>query len=108
MIFVDTDQRSDCEESIRSKKLVNIGEATLCKQIISSLLSAGLAEPNLGVICPYRHQLSIIKDEISSLANSKQIEVETIDKYQVTSIERFNVLFSLSYRVRCHILKLLG
>eukprot|EP00111_Clytia_hemisphaerica_P000398 TCONS_00001102-protein len=93
VIFVDTDQRPDCEETIRSKKLVNTGEAILCEQIISSLLKAGLVESNLGVICPYRHQLKIIKDEISSLQNSKQIEVETIDKYQGKDKECIIVTF---------------
>ena len=70
-------------EQIHSKKLVNIGEAVLCKQIVNHLISAGLCGSNIGIICPYRHQLKIIKDEIATVKNTVNVEVETIDKYQV-------------------------
>ena len=84
VVFVDTDTRQDCKEEIRTKKLVNLGEATLCKRIVAGLLSAGLCGSNIGVICPYRHQLNIIRDEVSSIGKgSSEVEIETIDKYQV-------------------------
>ena len=86
VVFVDTDSRQDCVEQIHSKKLVNIGEAALCKQVVSGLISAGLCGSNIGVICPYRHQLKIIREEILTLKNASDassVEVETIDKYQV-------------------------
>jgi len=89
VVFVDTDKRVQCREEIRGKKLVNIGEAVLCRQIINNLVNAGLCGSHIGVICPYRHQLNILKDEISTVANTKSVEVETIDKYQVIFYVQF-------------------
>ena len=86
VVFVDTDKLPGCTEEIRSKKLVNIGEASLCKRIVEGLLRTGLCGSKIGVICPYRHQLNIIREEISKIDGCRDVEIETIDKYQVEDL----------------------
>lgn len=78
VVFVDTDS-CGFKEELNGKKLMNKGEAQSVKRIVESLLICGLHARHIGVICPYRNQLKILKESV----DNREVEIETIDKYQV-------------------------
>lgn len=87
VVFVNTDIVGYHEE-LNAKKLINIGEAELVKRIVSSLLTCDMSCGDIGVICPYRNQLKVLRDSILAAGDTLQnrmngIEVDTIDRYQV-------------------------
>ena len=85
-MFVNTD-RCNYKEEINAKKIVNHNEAKIVCNIVTSLLDCGIACKDVGIICPYRHQLEVLKASIRGCASGgdglRDLEIETIDKYQV-------------------------
>ncbi|XP_061491165.1 DNA replication ATP-dependent helicase/nuclease DNA2 [Rhineura floridana] len=59
----------------------NMTEARLVLFLTSMFIKAGCRASNIGVISPYRHQLKIITDLMTSSC-IKNVEVNTVDKYQ--------------------------
>ena len=81
VVFIDTDASEMFQEKKSSNGVVNQGEARLVKDILDGFLHSGLTAKDIGVISPYRQQLKVIRKELSTL--TANVEVETIDKYQV-------------------------
>ncbi|MFH0785909.1 MAG: AAA domain-containing protein, partial [Pseudomonadota bacterium] len=55
-------------------------EAILIRELINELIFCGISEENIGVIAPYRPQLTQIKNELRKLdCNSNKIIVETVE-----------------------------
>lgn len=84
VVFVNTEE-ANLTEFKSAAYIVNKGEAVFVKRIVELLLRCGLHHRDLGVVSPYRHQLKVIREEISSVSSVSEgfIEVDTIDKYQV-------------------------
>uniref|UniRef100_A0A670IW97 DNA replication ATP-dependent helicase/nuclease DNA2 n=1 Tax=Podarcis muralis TaxID=64176 RepID=A0A670IW97_PODMU len=59
----------------------NMTEARLVLFLTSMFIKAGCKPSDIGVISPYRHQLKIITDLMTS-SFIKNVEVNTVDKYQ--------------------------
>lgn len=83
VVFVNTEE-ANLTEFKSAAYIVNKGEAVFVKRIVELLLRCGLHHRDLGVVSPYRHQLKVIREEISSVSSVSEgfIEVDTIDKYQ--------------------------
>lgn len=104
VVFVNTDTCSFKEE-LNGKKLINKGEAETLKRIVASLLDCGLTCKDIGVICPYRNQLKVLKESVNQAIDRihGEVEIETIDKYQVRIYSIFckliHIYFYFSARI---------
>lgn len=76
--FCDTDLVPAVEQK-SGPFIENPIEAKLVLQLVTSMIEAGLSESDIGVICPYRHQLKKISKVLTSFP---EIEILTIDKSQ--------------------------
>ena len=83
VVFLNTDTLN-LKETRTGKHIVNEGEAALVTRIINLLIQCGLAHRDIGVISPYRQQLKVIREEIASYVTGGSVEVDTVDKYQVS------------------------
>lgn len=69
----------DSRESENGSRIVNHCEATLCTQLVESLISTGVNPSDIGVITLYRSQLALIKQ---NLRHQPAVEMHTADKFQ--------------------------
>ncbi|KAL8827592.1 MAG: hypothetical protein Q9191_003091 [Dirinaria sp. TL-2023a] len=78
--FVNTDPLLPASrEAETGSRITNPFEATLCTQLIESLLSTGVPAADMGIITLYRSQLTLLKH---NLRHRPQIEMHTADKFQ--------------------------
>ncbi|XP_014676403.1 PREDICTED: DNA replication ATP-dependent helicase/nuclease DNA2-like isoform X2 [Priapulus caudatus] len=79
--FLDTDQ-VPALQSYDSKKMVkNETEGKLATIISATLIKAGVKPCDIGIIAPYRNQVTLIKSMLS-LRDDTLVEVNTVDQYQ--------------------------
>uniref|UniRef100_A0A8D0BQQ7 DNA replication ATP-dependent helicase/nuclease n=1 Tax=Salvator merianae TaxID=96440 RepID=A0A8D0BQQ7_SALMN len=78
--FLNTEKVSALEYTEKGG-VSNMVEARLVVFLTSMFLKAGSKPSDIGIISPYRHQLKIITDLIVS-SHIKNVEVNTVDKYQ--------------------------
>ena len=67
-------------ESESGSRIINTCEATLCTQLVESLLSVGISANDIGVITLYRSQLALIKQNLRH--HHPAVEMHTADKFQ--------------------------
>ncbi|KAL9604492.1 MAG: hypothetical protein Q9219_000457 [cf. Caloplaca sp. 3 TL-2023] len=67
-------------ESETGSRIVNTCEATLCTEIVQSLLTTGVPAKDIGVITMYRSQLALIKQNLRH--HHPAVEMHTADKFQ--------------------------
>ncbi|KAL8776489.1 MAG: hypothetical protein Q9194_003114 [Teloschistes cf. exilis] len=79
--FVNTDTLLPLSrESEAGSRMVNTCEATLCTQLVQSLLTTGVPAADIGVITLYRSQLALIKQNLRQYHPA--VEMHTADKFQ--------------------------
>ncbi|KAL8687331.1 MAG: hypothetical protein Q9218_006464 [Villophora microphyllina] len=79
--FVNTDTLLPLSrESETGSRIVNTCEATLCSQLVQSLLTTGVPTADIGVITLYRSQLALIKQNLRQYHPA--VEMHTADKFQ--------------------------
>ncbi|KAL8929886.1 MAG: hypothetical protein Q9208_001030 [Pyrenodesmia sp. 3 TL-2023] len=79
--FVNTDPLLPLSrESETGSRIVNTCEATLCSQLVQSLLTTGVPAKDIGVITLYRSQLALIKQNLRH--QHPAVEMYTADKFQ--------------------------
>lgn len=79
--FVNTDTLLPLSrESEAGSRIVNTCEATLCTQLVQSLLTTGVPAADIGVITLYRSQLALIKQNLRQYHPA--VEMHTADKFQ--------------------------
>ncbi|KAL8724048.1 MAG: hypothetical protein Q9181_007011 [Wetmoreana brouardii] len=67
-------------ESETGSRIVNTCEASLCTQLVQSLLTVGVPAADVGVITLYRSQLALIKQNLRQYHPA--VEMHTADKFQ--------------------------
>ena len=78
--FINTDLLLPVSrEEARGNRIVNQTEATICVQLVESLLSVGVPASSIGVMTHYRSQLSLLKH---GLRNHPAVEMHTADRFQ--------------------------
>eukprot|EP00730_Choanoeca_flexa_P018031 TRINITY_DN8742_c0_g1_i3.p1 TRINITY_DN8742_c0_g1~~TRINITY_DN8742_c0_g1_i3.p1 ORF type:complete len:1308 (+),score=258.03 TRINITY_DN8742_c0_g1_i3:39-3962(+) len=80
VLFMDT-HAMEGKESKAGKRIQNESEAHLVVSWTRLFVALGMKEEDIGVICPYRAQLSMIQSMLDS-HGYKQVEVNTVDRYQ--------------------------
>lgn len=79
--FVNTDPLLPLSrESETGSRIVNPCEATICTQLVQSLLTTGVPAKDIGVITLYRSQLALIKQNLRH--HCPAVEMYTADKFQ--------------------------
>ncbi|XP_037512396.1 LOW QUALITY PROTEIN: DNA replication ATP-dependent helicase/nuclease DNA2-like [Rhipicephalus sanguineus] len=81
VVFVCTDdlppsQEGDCSSS---KGTASGIEVTIIVQLVRVLLKGGLPPEEVGVITPFRNQVQLLKQAVSSVA---QVDISTVDQFQ--------------------------
>ncbi|KAI9891825.1 MAG: Tripartite DNA replication factor [Vezdaea aestivalis] len=95
--FVNTDALGESARDVKKgKRIINQAEASICNQLVRSLLTAGIQGPEIGVITVYRSQLSLLRHGLRDMTNS--VEMHTADKFQgrdkeiiIVSLVRSNI-----------------
>ena len=94
ILFLDVTPNGDLHDSKSNK-----AEATVCGRLINAialLLGRGFNAPkNIGVIVPYRNQISLIRREIARFGGEKyagSITIDTVERFQGS--QRDVILFS--------------
>ena len=82
MVWMDTAGHHWSEDVEDEESISNIGEAILTMERVTSLVSAGVAPGDIGVITPYWAQVSLIRSLLWSQANMGRVEVRTVDGFQ--------------------------
>lgn len=78
--FINTDPLWPASrEAETGSRITNPFEATLCQQLVESLITIGVSQTEVGVITLYRSQLALIKH---SLRHRPGVEMHTADKFQ--------------------------
>lgn len=78
--FVNTDPLLPASrEQAKGSRIVNPTEASLCTQLVESLLTCGVSASDIGVITLYRSQLAVLKQ---SLRHRAGVEMHTADRFQ--------------------------
>ncbi|KAI6714596.1 hypothetical protein JHW43_002860 [Diplocarpon mali] len=78
--FINTDPLLPLSrEEAKGNRIVNPTEASVCTQLVESLLSVGVPACNIGIMTHYRSQLSLLKD---SMRAHPKIEMHTADRFQ--------------------------
>ena len=78
--FVNTDPLLPASrEAETGSRITNPFEATLCTQLVESLLTTGVPQADIGIITLYRSQLALLKH---SLRHRPGIEMHTADRFQ--------------------------
>ncbi len=67
-------------ESATGSRIINTCEATLCTQLVESLLTVGIPATEIGVITLYRSQLALLKQNLRR--HCPAVEMHTADKFQ--------------------------
>lgn len=79
--FVNTDALlTTSRESESGSRIVNHCEATLCTQLVDSLITTGVPPADIGVITLYRSQLALLKQNLRH--RHPTLEMHTADKFQ--------------------------
>nr|XP_006125342.1 DNA replication ATP-dependent helicase/nuclease DNA2 [Pelodiscus sinensis] len=78
--FLNT-EKVPAPEQAEKGGVSNMTEAKIVLFLASSFIKAGCKASDIGIISPYRHQLKIITDLMTSSCIST-VEVNTVDKYQ--------------------------
>ncbi|KAJ3324107.1 Tripartite DNA replication factor [Boothiomyces sp. JEL0866] len=78
VLFCDTDMIPGTETK-HGIWIENKVEVSLVSQLVSVMVKNGVDESDIGVISPYRHQLSLLS---KALTKTPKVEALTIDKYQ--------------------------
>ncbi|KAL8186954.1 UNVERIFIED_CONTAM: Tripartite DNA replication factor [Gekko kuhli] len=78
--FLNT-EKVPAPEHTEKGGISNMTEAKLVLFLTSMFIQAGCKPSDIGVISPYRHQLKIITDLMTS-SHINKVEVNTVDKYQ--------------------------
>ncbi|XP_042315276.1 DNA replication ATP-dependent helicase/nuclease DNA2 isoform X2 [Sceloporus undulatus] len=78
--FLNT-EKVPAQEQTEKGGVSNMTEAKLVLFLTSMFIKAGCKPSDIGVISPYRHQLKVITELMTSSCISK-VEVNTVDKYQ--------------------------
>ncbi|XP_015607764.1 DNA replication ATP-dependent helicase/nuclease DNA2 [Cephus cinctus] len=86
VVIVNTDKTYDLHSKTKlesdnygeERGSVNVGEAAIVVKLIHTLLKAGVNPDDIGVIAPYRAQVSLLKKQV----HPHDIEVNTVDQYQ--------------------------
>eukprot|EP01137_Pigoraptor_chileana_P036265 Opistho-2@31535 len=81
VVFVDTDL-VPAPESKFGDSVRNDIEAALVAQLASGLVACGVPPSSVGIISPYRAQLTAIRGFMRHVRGSQGLEVHTVDKYQ--------------------------
>ena len=78
--FVNTDPLWPASrEAETGSRITNPFEATVCQQLVESLITIGVSPTEIGVITLYRSQLALIKH---NLRHRPGLEMHTADKFQ--------------------------
>jgi DNA replication ATP-dependent helicase Dna2 len=78
--FINTDPLLPVSrEEAKGNRIVNPTEATLCVQLVESLLSVGVPASSIGIMTHYRSQLALLKH---SLRHHTGVEMHTADRFQ--------------------------
>jgi len=87
------------DSDVLKGSLVNHVEASLVDTCVNGLLRCNVAATDIGVICPYRSQLSVLRSNRYLGGHGERLEIQTVDKYQgrdkpciVISLVRSNTL----------------
>ena len=91
VVFLDTDSLKAEERTMKptetmkpkrnaAKTLQSEAEAKIVLQIVEAMLYSGLSDGDIGIISPYRMQIRVIHEHLSSQFAS--IEASTVDTYQ--------------------------
>lgn len=79
--FVNTDPLlAASREAESGSRIVNHCEATLCTQLVDSLITTGIPPSDIGVITLYRSQLALLKQNLRH--QHPRVEMHTADKFQ--------------------------
>ena len=78
--FVNTDAVPGSREEAKGNRTVNVCEARVVTQLVTALLTAGVAAAEIGVVTHYRSQLSLIRHQLQPLSSS--VEAHTADSFQ--------------------------
>jgi DNA replication ATP-dependent helicase Dna2 len=78
--FINTDPLLPLSrEEAKGNRIVNLTEASICVQLVESLLSTGVPASSIGVMTHYRSQLALLKN---GLRNHSDVEMHTADRFQ--------------------------
>ena len=78
--FINTDPLLPISrEEAKGNRIVNPTEATICVQLVETLLSVGVPALSIGVMTHYRSQLALLKH---GLRNHTDVEMHTTDRFQ--------------------------
>lgn len=78
--FINTDSLLPASrEEAKGNRIVNLTEASVCTQLVESLLSVGVPSSSIGVMTHYRSQLALLKH---GLRNHSDVEMHTADRFQ--------------------------
>jgi DNA replication ATP-dependent helicase Dna2 len=78
--FINTDPLLPASrEEAKGNRIVNPTEATICVQLVESLLTVGVPASSIGVMTHYRSQLALLKH---GLRNHSDVEMHTADRFQ--------------------------
>jgi DNA replication ATP-dependent helicase Dna2 len=95
--FLDTDtlgQAADEYLNAGTKNITNPAEASLCLEAVLALLAQGVKARDIGIITPYRSQVTLFRRLLRSVTQSQsahtplrissvtEVEVDTPDRYQ--------------------------
>jgi DNA replication ATP-dependent helicase Dna2 len=87
-IFLSTDGLANTSLEVvqgNSNRITNPFEAIVLPHICAALLASGVPASEIGIITPFRSQLSLLKTSLSDTLgseNAASIELNTADKYQ--------------------------
>lgn len=87
VVFLNTDRMgSFSNETANGARITNACEAILCTQLVSTLVSSGVAPREIGVITFYRSQLAFLRQQLGAGAGQahrySEVEMHTADKFQ--------------------------
>ena len=82
-LFLNTDPLLPSSREVAAgSRVTNPSEAKLTAQIVSALLTAGLASSSIGIISIYRSQLALLRHSLRHITTDSPIEMHTADKFQ--------------------------
>ena len=82
MVWLDTAGHHWSEDVEDEESISNIGEAILTLEMVTCLVSAGVAPRDIGVITPYWAQVSLIRSLLWGQDTLRRVEVRTVDGFQ--------------------------
>ena len=91
VVFVDTSKaKTDVRKyknSVNSDNYENFGccnqfEKELVVELLNALVDAGVNSDAIGIMAPYRAQVSLLTQELKSIRKLSEVEVSTVDQFQ--------------------------